>query len=268
MESSLPSLKDDGESVFLAEPLLVSQSGPNWGQLERLAQRIFAKSDILNERARELHCDDLDYIRRRALRCEMVSSFEIEGEVAPSAFEDTFTSIISDLAAAPTLDTISLHRSHGLLMQLDCSEWGYRKHFVQVGRHVAPSPGSISRIITHMAKGYSHAGRTSRLIGAACCHHRLSWVHAYHDGNGRVGRAVLLAMLRSQLPSAGLWSLSDRLLLSRDEYLSVMAGADEVRRGDRDGRGHLSEMRLTALAMFILRHIEGAIDGATLDLRS
>ena len=84
-------------------------------------------------------------------------------------------------------------------------------------------------------------------------HHRLAWVHPFPDGNGRVARIVLDAMLKkSGLTSVGLWSMSRGLAKSEDQYKARLAAADSPRMGNLDGRGNLSEQRAGEFCEFSL----------------
>jgi hypothetical protein len=61
------------------------------------------------------------------------------------------------------------------------------------------------------------------------------------------------ATLRRTLDTAGLWSVARGLARRKDEYMGHLAACDEMRRGDRDGRGHLGEAALSAFAKFFLQ---------------
>lgn len=83
-----------------------------------------------------------------------------------------------------------------------------------------------------------------------------------------MARLVSRAGLTGCLPAAEAWSLSEGLLARRDDYLRLLSLADEPRRGDRDGRGHLSEARLASFIAFFLEVAEGEVSrsGKVLDL--
>ncbi|OBY26946.1 Fic family protein [Leisingera sp. JC1] len=133
----------------------------------------------------------------------------------------------------------------------------FRTDYVQVGKHVAPSPGAVARLLAHMRKMYGAQGRSGAIIATACAHHRLVWVHPFLDLNGRVSRMVAHAMLRQNVNSEGLWSASRGLARKEAEYKQRLMAADEPRHGGADGRGNLSEQRLAEFAAFFL---ETAID--------
>jgi Fic family protein len=96
----------------------------------------------------------------------------------------------------------------------------------------------------------------SRFIAIATAHHRLNYIHPFIDGNGRVSRLMSHAMgLRADIGGSGLWSISRGLargLRDRGEYKRYMDSADSPRRGDRDGRGNLSEAALIEFSEWFL----------------
>ena len=127
-----------------------------------------------------------------------------------------------------------------------------RKHGVEVGRHIAISPGAVPRFLDRFHQTYRMTGRIGSILAAACAHHRLLWVHPFLDGNGRVARLMSYAMLRSSLDTRGLWSVARGLARSESKYKGHLAACDEPRRGDLDGRGTLSETALANFAEFFL----------------
>lgn len=127
-----------------------------------------------------------------------------------------------------------------------------RRRDVQVGQHVAISPGAIPRFLTEFEKSYAQLGKADAILAAAAAHHRLLWIHPFIDGNGRVSRLMSHAMLREALDTGGLWSVSRGLARAVSSYKSHLANCDLPRRNDLDGRGTLSEEALTNFTRFFL----------------
>jgi len=128
-----------------------------------------------------------------------------------------------------------------------------RNHDVEVGRHVAISPGAVPHFMNRMDQVYTRAGRIESILTAACAHHRLLWIHPFLDGNGRVARLMSYAMLREALDTKGLWSVARGLARNEAEYKRHLMACDAPRKGDRDGRGTLSESALAAFTRFFLQ---------------
>ena len=118
-----------------------------------------------------------------------------------------------------------------------------RQEQVVVGNHLPPIWSSIPNFLNRMDGVYAkQTPRNQWLILIACAHQRAMWVHPFLDGNGRAVRLQThLAMMDM---TKGLWSMNRGLARHREAYYFQLAGADEPRHGDLDGRGNLSEKRL------------------------
>lgn len=129
---------------------------------------------------------------------------------------------------------------------------------VSVGRHNPPSSARVATFMEHFDKRFQIAARSAsgRIIAIASAHHRLNYIHPFPDGNGRVSRLMSHAMaLNAGIGGQGLWSISRGLargLQDRGEYKRMMDLADSPRRGDRDGRGNLSEAALKTFSAWFL----------------
>ena len=120
-----------------------------------------------------------------------------------------------------------------------------RQREVRVGQHVAPAFAAVPALLQRWADVYGGARRgEAALLALAAAHHRLSWVHPFVDGNGRVMRLHTHAMLAALGYSGGLWSPLRGFARSTERYYALLAAADEPRRGDLDGRGNLSQQAL------------------------
>jgi Fic family protein len=159
---------------------------------------------------------------------------------------------------------------------------------VAVGRHQPPSSGRVLAFMEYFSRRYGAAakGASTRIIAIASAHHRFNYVHPFPDGNGRVSRLMSHAMaLQGGIGGQGLWSISRGLargLKDRGEYKQMMDYADSPRRGERDGRGNLSEGALKdfvnwfltvaldqvrfSAALFELDRLEGRYRGLIRDL--
>ena len=96
---------------------------------------------------------------------------------------------------------------------------------VAVGRHMPPSSARVAAFMDHFDKRFQISARSAsgRIIAIASAHHRLNYIHPFPDGNGR------------------------------GEYKRMMDMADSQRRGDRDGRGNLSEAALKTYCEWFLK---------------
>lgn len=78
-------------------------------------------------------------------------------------------------------------------------------------------------------------------------------MHPFLDGNGRVARLMSHAQLLELLDTGALWSVARGLARNAQEYKTLLADCDNVRRNDLDGRGTLSEEALGTFTEFFLR---------------
>jgi len=127
-----------------------------------------------------------------------------------------------------------------------------RKRDAKVGNHVAISPGALSRFMRRFEERFTGLRDFETILAAGPAHHRLLFIHPFADGNGRVARLMSYATLFRVLDTGGLWSIARGLARRQDEYKKHLAACDLVRRGDRDGRGHLGEAALSSFTKFFL----------------
>lgn len=136
----------------------------------------------------------------------------------------------------------------------------YRDHFVKVGYHVAPSPGSLLRFMSRFEARYNSLGQFDAILNVAAAHHRFVYIHPFADGNGRVARLMSYATLRRTLDTAGLWSVARGLARKQSVYKELLAENDRLKDGDLDGRGTLSESSLVKLTEFFLTTCVDQVD--------
>jgi len=148
----------------------------------------------------------------------------------------------------------------------------FRTKDVKAGRHVAPPWKDIDGLMEGWSERYRKlAGTEALLIGAACSHHRLAWIHPFIDGNGRTARLHTHLVLHAMGFTQGLWSPMRGLARTQEQYYVRLNNADLLRRNDLDGRGPLSQEELVAFASYFLgvcldqvRFMRGRLDLASL----
>jgi Fic family protein len=129
-----------------------------------------------------------------------------------------------------------------------------RKRHVIVGRHIPPAAKDLPAFLARFANAYN-SGMLSKLrkvIAVAASHHRLLWIHPFLDGNGRVTRLFSHAWLRELGIGSEIWAISRGLARRVEEYKAALMAADEPRRGNLDGRGHLTQAGLNGFCKFFL----------------
>ena len=130
---------------------------------------------------------------------------------------------------------------------------GWRTTDVTAGRHVAPPASEVPELVEAWAARYAKLpGIELGVVGVACSHHRLLWVHPFPDGNGRAARLHSLLALRSLGLTHGVWSPLRGMARDQENYYARLNNADLSRRNDLDGRGPLSQEELVAFARWFL----------------
>ena len=127
-----------------------------------------------------------------------------------------------------------------------------RDRDVEVGNHVAISPGALPRFLQRFEEVHTRLGKTETILASAAAHHRLLWIHPFLDGNGRVARLISHATLLETLDTGAVWSIARGLARNVQAYKAHLAACDLTRRNDLDGRGHLSEENLAEFTRFLL----------------
>jgi len=128
----------------------------------------------------------------------------------------------------------------------------FRGRDVQVGSHIAISPGALPRFLERFERVYGNLGKADWIVSTAGAHHRLLWMHPFIDGNGRVARLMSHAMLLDTLDTGAVWSVARGLARNVQQYKTLLANCDMTRRNNLDGRGTLSEEALAEFTRFFL----------------
>ncbi len=138
-----------------------------------------------------------------------------------------------------------------------------RHRTVKVGRHIGPGENVLPQFLDRFASFYhpeSFHG-IDPLVAAPAAHHRLTWIHPFLDGNGRVARLHTDAwFMKLPLPGYGLWNISRGIARQKRGYTSALVRADAPRQGDLNGRGNLSQKGLTYFCEFFFEVCLDQID--------
>jgi Fic family protein len=128
-----------------------------------------------------------------------------------------------------------------------------RTRAVAVGRHEAPIASSLPAFINRWGQVYGGVRRgEAAIVAAAASHHRLTWVHPFFGGNGRVSRLHTHLLFHAMGLTHGLWSPLRGFARSEARFKALLAAADEHRHSDLDGRGNLSQSALVAWVRYVL----------------
>lgn len=284
-------VEDRGETVDLVEPLLIGTESRHRAELTDRALELAENSAALRHRlpdgvltalarlVRAMNCYYSNLIeghdthpveieralkndystepKKRNLQLEARAHIQVQEWIDENGLESAPTTRESLLAihqrfcsAVPEELLEVEHPDTGQRVRV--TPGALRQHDVQVGRHVAVSPGAIPRFLERLETRYTCLGKTDAILASAAAHHRLLWIHPFSDGNGRVARLMSHAMLGNALRTAGIWSISRGLARNVEEYKRLLMACDAPRRNDLDGRGQLSEEALADFTRFFL----------------
>ena len=299
METDIKTAPDRGEAVTMMEPLLITESAKGRGELVDLAVDLAAKSagfrsslpdgvaSSLATLVRTMNCYYSNLIEghdthpidiERAQRGDYSRDpenrnlqLEAEAHIAVQAWIDEggFDGRATTAHGLTELHQRFCERLPDELLwvadpETDAREQvipgRFRAKDVEVGRHVAVSPGAVPRFLDRLETVYQSLGKTDRILASATGHHRFLWIHPFLDGNGRVARLISYAILREALDTGGLWSIARGLARNEATYKAKLAQADLPRRNDLDGRGNLSEEALVDFTRFFLKTCIDQVD--------
>ena len=129
----------------------------------------------------------------------------------------------------------------------------WRQREVSVRRHAAPTAAALPAFLARWSQVYGQARRGEmQVVAMAAAHHRLTWIHPFLDGNGRVARLHSHLSLGHMGLTNGLWSPLRGFARSQETYYAQLAAADEARAGDLDGRGNLTEAGLLGWIDYVI----------------
>ncbi len=148
--------------------------------------------------------------------------------------------------------------SPGQLRDVDVSVDGQSRH--------GPRSRDLLGLLATFAQVYapSHFHGDERLIAMAASHHRLTWLHPFRDGNGRVTRLFSgLYLAVSGINRGNLWSLSRGLSRRKKQYMFELWATDAP---DENGVGYFNEELLVDFCDFFfeicldqIRFMEGLV---------
>ncbi|RIK02113.1 MAG: cell filamentation protein Fic [Acidobacteria bacterium] len=104
---------------------------------------------------------------------------------------------------------------------------------IETATFVPPPPDELGDLLTDLERFVHEEPLLSPLVQAALVHYQFETIHPFLDGNGRLGRLliVFLLIVRDRLPEPLLY-LSPYLEARRDAYYGALQGVRE--RGDLD----------------------------------
>lgn len=105
----------------------------------------------------------------------------------------------------------------------DMQNWiGGSDHSPRDALHVPPAPARVDALMDDLL-AYLNRDDVPALVQAAIGHAQFESIHAFTDGNGRIGRALVSAVLRRRgITKNAVVPLASGLLARRDDYFSAL----------------------------------------------
>ena len=190
--------------------------------------------------------------RQRVAKAHLITEAWAEHHVAGKSWRDTFS---TDM-----LCNIHHHLYSNMQPEDRVTDAGesvkegqLRTQNVIVGMHMPPDFHHLGDFLTRWQAAYTALpDGDMALVGLACSHHRLAWIHPFNDGNGRVARLHTHAALHAMGLTNGMWSPMRGLARTHQQYYDYLHNADTLRQGDYDGRGTLSQRELIRWVKYFL----------------
>ncbi len=110
---------------------------------------------------------------------------------------------------------------------------------VQKGGTLGPNHRDLPGVMAKFEQVYAPVAfhGDERLLALATAHHRLTWLHPFRDGNGRVCRLHSgFFMAQSKINQGNLWSLSRGLSRTKNEYMVNLFSVDPAPKQDDESK--------------------------------
>jgi Fic family protein len=248
------------EVVVSMPPRIATLPAPTNPRLIPAIERSLAEVAALDA----THGQHLAALGLLLVRTESVASSKIERVEADidsyaralhgiRANEAATSMVAATTALAELIDTVSgggeltldaLARSHRSLMRDDPAEAAYAgrlrdmqnwiggsDHSPRNALYVPPPPDLVVEYMDDLI-AFAHRTDLSALVQAAIAHAQFESIHPFTNGNGRIGRALVNAVLRRRgITTRVVIPLASALVARRDSYFDVLTA---YRAGDSD----------------------------------
>ncbi|KAA3638142.1 MAG: Fic family protein [Armatimonadetes bacterium] len=236
------------------------EPGRVWGRLEKASRQLGALCDVARRlpnpdllsvvpTVREAHASARVEGTTTTL-AEALGFSEIPEEeqrrldfVGVQAHLDAQTLALAELRIAGP-DLKLLKKAHAVLVREGAPRLGQPGRFrslqnfvpgstpgIQNARYVPPPPGEVKPLMEGLDRFRREPGDLPGLVTAAMLHAQFEMIHPFADGNGRMGRLlILLDLLDRDLLEHPTLFLSEYFAEHRDEYFARLDGVSRERR--------------------------------------
>ncbi|MGX1695363.1 Fic family protein [Microbacterium keratanolyticum] len=206
------------------------------GHSVAMSRFMIRTESVASSKIERITADAVDYAR--ALAGNRSNSSAISMVAASTALHGLVT-VVGERERFEIDDLLAAHRA---LLQDDPTEAAYAgrvrdmqnwiggsDHSPRDALHVPPAPERVEGLMDDLIS-YLNRDDVPVIVQAAIGHAQFESIHAFTDGNGRLGRALVSAVLRRRgVTRNAVVPLASGLLARREEYFAALG---EYRRGD------------------------------------
>jgi len=199
------------------------------GQLDALGAMLLRTESVASSKIEMVDASLDDYAR--ALHGSKANSAATSMVAATAALE----ALLRDTDRSGRIQADALLTAHGALMASEPSErdhagrwrdvqnWiGGSDHSPRNALYVPPPPDTVPAAITDLL-GFANRDDVAVLAQAAVAHAQFESIHPFVDGNGRIGRALINAILRRRRATTRVVvPLASALVARRDRYFDAL----------------------------------------------
>lgn len=206
------------------------------GHSAAMSRFMMRTESVASSKIERITADAVDYAKALAGSRANTSATSM---VAASTALHTLVTVVGERGRFELDDLLVAHRA---LMKDDPSEAAYAGQLRDMQNwiggsdysprdavHVPPAPERVPALI-HDLIAYLNRDDVPVLTQAAIGHAQFESIHAFTDGNGRIGRALVSAVFRRRgVTRNAVVPLASGLLAKRDDYFTALGG---YRKGD------------------------------------
>jgi len=206
------------------------------GHSAALSRFMMRTESVASSKIERITADAVDYAKALAGNRSNSSATSM---VAASTALHSLVTRVGDRGLFELEDFLTAHRA---LMLNDPSEADYAGRMRDMQNwiggsdysprdalHVPPAPERVPELMRDLVD-YLNRDDVPVMVQAAIGHAQFESIHAFTDGNGRIGRALVSAVLRRRAVTRNaVVPLASGLLAKRDDYFAAL---DDYRRGD------------------------------------
>lgn len=234
MHVTLPS--DLARTVEAATLAIRSADHTHGKHLGTLAALLIRAESVASSKIESVEASIDDYARA------LHGSKANESATSMVAASAAVTTMVESAAPGSTLTCETLLDTHTALMREDPAEASYAGTFRDVQNwiggsdysprgalFVPPPPESVATYMSDLL-GFVNQNNHAALVQAAIAHAQFESIHPFTDGNGRVGRALISAVLRRRdVANHTVIPVASALVAQREQYFDALG---EYRQGD------------------------------------